>query len=51
MVANSFYDPDLKDNFKIGPKAGESKWWKGEPVGNHSNIVKIFYLRSIRSDR
>ncbi|XP_066925443.1 venom phosphodiesterase 2-like [Clytia hemisphaerica] len=32
MVANNFYDPDLKDNFKIGPKAGESKWWLGEPI-------------------
>ena len=32
MVGNNFYDPDLDDSFRIGPKAGESKWWKGEPV-------------------
>lgn len=32
IVANNFYDPELKDSFKIGPKAGQSKWWYGEPI-------------------
>ncbi|KAK3730496.1 hypothetical protein QZH41_015702, partial [Actinostola sp. cb2023] len=32
IVSNSFYDPELKDMFKIGrPTSFDPKWWKGEP--------------------
>ena len=41
MVGNTFYDPELDDSFRIGPKSGESKWWKGEPVSNHGNRIFI----------
>ncbi|XP_048584755.1 venom phosphodiesterase isoform X2 [Nematostella vectensis] len=33
IVANSFYDPELKDSFRIGgPTYLDPKWWKGEPL-------------------
>lgn len=34
IVANMFYDPDLKDdfNYRIPDKSWDPKWWGGEPV-------------------
>jgi len=36
IVANTFYDPDLGDdfNYAIPAKSWNPKWWGGEPVSS-----------------